>query len=376
MDIGLFMVPFRAPETDLHEGFKWDMQTIQWAEEFGLSEVWVAEHSTWRWEPVSSPELYLAAALAHTKTIRLGTGANIPANHHPVALAHRLMQLDYMSNGRLMVGIGAGISETDHLIHGTTEPHEMMAEALEVMQTIWQKKGPLSYKGKYWSFKIPAYDEEQVGPFMEPVQKPYPPLAMAGVSPNSTTFTQAGKLGCLPLSFNVGREYLAGHWYRYMQGAEAAGRTADRNEWRVATNIFVADTDEAALDLAINGSMGRAYREWMLPRYEKGGFIPMMVPELGVSKASEVPIEFLAKEKWLVGTPDTILKKLERDVEVSGGFGTIIAFTYDYMDRPEAYKRNFELLQAEVLPAIKGMKFETEPLSALKCPEGIVPEQA
>ncbi len=35
---------------------------------------------------------------------------------------------------------------------------------------------------------------------------------------------------CLPMSLNVGREYLAGHRYRYMQGAEAAGHVADNNQ--------------------------------------------------------------------------------------------------------------------------------------------------
>src|SRR5438128_2199278 len=118
MDIGLFVVPFRAPQTDLLKGFEWDMQVIRWAEEFGLSEIWVAEHSTIRWEPVCSPELYLAAAAVQTKRIKLGTGANVPANHNPIALAHRLMQLDLMCQGRLMVGLGAGAYPSDHQIHG------------------------------------------------------------------------------------------------------------------------------------------------------------------------------------------------------------------------------------------------------------------
>ena len=371
MEIGLFMVPFRAPQTDLHTGFEWDMQTIRWADEFGLSEVWVGEHSTWRWEPVCSPELYLAAALAHSKRIRLGTGANIPANHNPMALAHRLMQLDIMSNGRLMVGVGAGISEFDHQIHGTSKPHQMMIEALNIMRTIWERKGPYSHQGKHWSFEIPEYDPAQHGPFLEPIQKPHPPLAMASVSPASRTMQQAGKMGCIPLSFNVGREYLAGHWYRYMQGAEAAGKLADRNEWRVATNILVADTDEEAIDLAVNGAMGQAYREWMLPRYEQGGFIPLMVPELGVSKASDVPIEHLAHEKWLVGSSDTVIKKIQRDLDVSGGFGKIIAFTYDYLGQPERYRRSFELLGTEVIPRIKGIVHRTEPLSELTRPAGV-----
>ncbi len=371
MDIGLFVVPFRTPQTNLHKGFEWDMQLFRWAEEFGLSEVWVAEHSTLRWEPVCSPELYLAAALTHTKNIRLGTGANVPANHNPMALAHRLMQLDQMSQGRLMVGLGMGAYASDHRIHGNTKPPEMMIEAVQIMRAIWEKKGPYQHQGKYWSFEIPEYDPIQQGPFMESFQKPHPPLAMAGLSAASKTLTQAGKMGCIPLSFNVGREYLAGHWYRYVQGAESVGKVPDRNQWRVAHNLLVADTDEEAMDLAINGAMGQTYREWMLPGYERGGFLPMMVPELKVTRSQDVPLEYLAREKWLVGSPDTVVKKLQRDLDASGGFGTIIAFTFDYLDQPERYRRHFELLGTEVIPRIKKIVHKTERLSDLPRPPGI-----
>jgi alkanesulfonate monooxygenase SsuD/methylene tetrahydromethanopterin reductase-like flavin-dependent oxidoreductase (luciferase family) len=371
MDIGLFLVPFRAPQTSLKDGYDWDMQVIRWADEFGLSEVWVAEHSTMRWEPVCSPELYLAAALAQTKQIKLCTGANVPAHHNPVALAHRLMQLDHMSQGRLIVGLGAGAYPSDHKIHGNDNPPEKMAEAVDIMRKVWETKGAFKYEGKYWQFEIPEYDAIQQGPFFESFQKPHPPLAMAGLSPNSKTLTEAGRNGYLPMSFNVGREYLAGHWYRYMQGAEAAGHAADRNQWRVAHNNLVADTDEEAIDMAVNGAMGQAYREWLLPGYERGGFLPVMVPELGKVTAADIDIEYLAREKWLVGSPDTIIKKLQRDLDASGGFGTLIHFSFDYLDQAEKYRRHFELLGTEVLPRIKNLKHKTETLAQLKRPDGI-----
>lgn len=370
MDIGLFMVPFRAPQTELHAGFEWDMQVIRWAEEFGLSEVWVAEHSTMRWEPICSPEMYLAVAASQTKNIRLATGANVPAHHNPAALAHRLMQLDMMSQGRLIVGLGAGAYPSDQALHGNDQPVEKMLEAIEIMKAAWTEKGPFTYEGTFWDMEIAEFDPIQQGPFWESVQKPHPPLAMAGLSEMSNTLRTAGKLGYIPMSFNVGREYLAGHWYRYMQGAEGAGLQADRNQWRVAHNILVADTDEEAMDLAVNGAMGQTYREWMLPGYERGGLLKTMVPELGVSKAEDVPIEYLAEEKWLVGSPDTVVKKLQKDLDASGGFGTVITFTFDYLDQPEKYRRHLELLGTEVVPQIKDLKHVTEPLADLEVPAG------
>lgn len=366
MDIGLFMVPYRLPETSLQDGFDWDMQVIRWADEYGLSEVWVGEHSTQRWEPVPSPELYLAAAIQQTKNIKLATGANVPANHNPVALAHRLMQFDHMSRGRLMVGLGAGAVKFDSQIHGTTDPKHMMAEAVDILRKVWTTDGPFKYEGKYWSFDMPGYIEDNSGPYLKPYQTPHPPLAMAGLSPNSSTMMAAGKAGCLPMSFAINRDYLAGHWQQYVEGAESAGHTPDRNEWRVAHAVLVADTDEEAMDLAVNGALGRTYREWTFPQYAKAGMLPLMAPELDNHDPATLSLEYFAENHWLIGSPDTVIKKLERDLEVSGGFGTVISFTFDYLDKPEAFRRHLELLGTEVLPRIKDVKHKTETLAELQ----------
>jgi alkanesulfonate monooxygenase SsuD/methylene tetrahydromethanopterin reductase-like flavin-dependent oxidoreductase (luciferase family) len=372
VDIGLFMVPFRLPETDWRRGYEWDMQVIRWADEYGLSEVWIGEHTTVRWEPCCSPELYIAAAIAQTERIRLGTGANIVPNHNPVALAHRLMQLDHMTAGRLMVGFGSGSYAPDLQIHGVTEAHPMMIEAVKIIRMIWEADGPIRYEGDYWTLDIPEYSDMLRGPWMKPFQSPHPPVAMAGLSELSNTLKQAGAVGAIPLSFNVGREYLAGHWYRYVEGAESSGLIPDRNIWRIAHNVVVADTDEEAMDLAINGACGRTYREWMLPAYAAANMLPIMVPELSdVTTPDDISIEYLAENKWLVGSPDTIIEKLQVDLEVSGGFGSIIAFTFDDVDQPERYRRHLELLGTEVLPRIKGIVHETQPLADLPEPQAV-----
>jgi alkanesulfonate monooxygenase SsuD/methylene tetrahydromethanopterin reductase-like flavin-dependent oxidoreductase (luciferase family) len=183
---------------------------------------------------------------------------------------------------------------------------------------------------------------------------------MAGLRPESPTLRQAGMTGCIPMSFNVGREYLAGHWLSFSAGAAAAGRTVDRNQWRVAHNVMLADTDEEAMELVLSGAMARTYREWMLPSYARAGLLRAMAPELGATTPRGVTVDYLAEQRWLVGSPDTVVAKLQRDLEASGGFGNIIAFTFDYLDRPEQYRRHLELLGTEVLPRIKGILHEVE----------------
>ena len=58
----------------------------------------------------------IAPALMRTKNIRLGAGAHLLPYHHPVELAHRVAYLDHLSQGRLMLGIGAGGLQTDALM--------------------------------------------------------------------------------------------------------------------------------------------------------------------------------------------------------------------------------------------------------------------
>ena len=125
--------------------------------------------------------------------------------------------LDHLSHGRLMVGVGAGAYPNDARIHGSQDTHPMMLEAVEIMLAVWQADGAFHYQGRYWTVDFPEHDAFLRGPHWKPFQQPHPPLAMAGLSLGSSTLRQAGQRGFIPMSFNVGREYLASHWYRYVE---------------------------------------------------------------------------------------------------------------------------------------------------------------
>jgi alkanesulfonate monooxygenase SsuD/methylene tetrahydromethanopterin reductase-like flavin-dependent oxidoreductase (luciferase family) len=272
MEFGLFVVPYRAPTTRIAQGLEWDLKCIRWAEDYGLHEAWIAEHFTLGWENVCAPELYIAAAAQFTKRIRLATGANLLPYHNPIALAHRLMMLDHMTNGRLIAGFGASAYETDAKLFGIPDldqRREMTKEALEIILAIWTKKRPFAIKGKYWSVDYPAYDDFFKGPNWVPYQKPHPNIAVAGVSPSSASIREAGRHGYIPLSFDVAAEYLRGHWDAYTEGAASSGLKADRKIWRIFKMVFVADTDEEAMRLAMSEPVRAIFDDWTLPLYQK-----------------------------------------------------------------------------------------------------------
>ena len=62
---------------------------------------------------IGSPELFLAAAEERTQRIRLGTGVVSLPYHHPFNVAQRIVQLDHLTNGRVIFGTGPGALPAD-----------------------------------------------------------------------------------------------------------------------------------------------------------------------------------------------------------------------------------------------------------------------
>ena len=107
MEIGLFhsapASPWRQNPT---RAIQRDLETIEFAERMGYTEAWIGEHHSSGWEIVSSPEIFIAAALERTRRIRLGTGVVSLPYHHPFHVAGRAVLLDHLAQGRFMFGVG------------------------------------------------------------------------------------------------------------------------------------------------------------------------------------------------------------------------------------------------------------------------------
>jgi alkanesulfonate monooxygenase SsuD/methylene tetrahydromethanopterin reductase-like flavin-dependent oxidoreductase (luciferase family) len=349
VDVGLFCA-YQLPDTEPKAGFEWDMQVMRWIEEYGFAEAWFSEHYTVGYERWPSPELHVAAAARETTTLRLGTAANLVPYHNPVALAYRLMSLDHMTGGRLMVGLGAGAYPTDAQLFGGdigAANHEKLEEGAEIIRAIWKADGPLKIEGKHYSVDIPALDEERVlGGFWKPLTPGGPRTALVGFSPRSSSLRAGGLRGDIPMSICFSVDYLKGHWEVYAEGAQEAGRTPERADWRVVRDVWVADTDEAAMELATAETLRRTYNEWTIPQNRKA-FEHMFGADV------EITADYLARNRWIVGSPDTVIAQLKEEQEQSGGFGTLLTYNHDFHADPEPYRRHLELLGTEVAPALK-----------------------
>ncbi|MEE9095829.1 LLM class flavin-dependent oxidoreductase [Pseudarthrobacter phenanthrenivorans] len=379
MKLGLFLMTGHRPSQSqapggYKKGFEWDLEMIKTADRLGFSEAWVGEHFTNLWEPLPSPDLLIQAALRETKQIVLAAGAHVPGFHHPAELAARISYQDQLFEGRYMVGIGSGGTPTDAQMFGidmsTGEHRRKAAEGLEIMRKYWTEEGPWRFEGEYWTCEKVEADAfaavpGTLGNHLKPYQEPHPPIAVAGLSANSATLKWAGEEGLLPISLGMNTRFMAGQWDTYSTAAESRGRTADRNNWRIAREVVVADTDEEALDMARNGYFGEFLNEFLLPIFKFLGYSENWKHDDAVN-AAEIDLEYLLRHQFLIGSVETVTEQLLSMQEETGGFGTLLMEGVDYEEDKDRWFRSMQLMAEEVVPAVNAeLAKKDSPLGAV-----------
>lgn len=358
MNFGLFMMPVHYPGKGLPKTIKEDMNTVIQADKLGFDEAWIGEHFTIPWENLPAPDLFIANALAMTKNIKLGTGVVLLQLHDPKMLAHRIAMLDHLGEGRFYFGIGTGGVPTEFDFFGVAEQdrHARAAEVIDAVLKIWESDGTLDFQGKFLqvSSPTPVLPEVGLGLWLKPYTDPHPPIAVAGVSPNSSTIEWAGEQGWIPLTTDILRpEQVPTHWEAYSRGAARAGRTPDRRQWRVCLDIHVAETTEEARNDVLNHGMGRTYNEYFFPVYKLAGIMDFMKPEESTPD-SAITVEYLMDNHWVVGDPDYCLRKIREVYDTVGGFGTLLQLTQDW-DPPEKGLKSLDLFAKHVAPKLRDL---------------------
>lgn len=353
MKAGVFMMPSHPPERSFYDGHVWDLQHLELCDQLGFHEAWIGEHFTAPWEPNPAPDLLIAQALLRTKNIKLAPGAHLLPYHHPVELAHRVAYLDHMAQGRLMFGVGTSGLPSDWKlfnVDGTAgENRRMTQEALDIILKLWASEEPFEYKGRYWTVNRIGTMLDTLKFHIKPYQKPYPPIGIAGLTPRSDTLKIAGEHGFMPMSVALSNSYLKTHWQAVEDGAEKAGRTPSRRDWRVSREVYIAETDKEAREKAINGMLCRVYREYLMPLFKSFGMLGLFKHHPEVPDADVTP-EYLVDHSWLVGSPRTVVQKLGDMYEETGGFGCLLVLTFDQSENHEGWANSQRLLMEEVMP--------------------------
>src|ERR1700747_1281781 len=215
MEFGIFhLMGSRDPEKPKVEFFAEVAEQTRLADELGYAIAWFAEHHFSNYCLCASPLMMVAHCAPITKKMRLGTAVIVLPLYTPARLAAEIATADALSNGRLMLGVGAGYQPYEFERFGTdiTQNLEMTEEFCDILDRAFSQDF-FSYNGKHYQIPethIPA----------RPVQQRLP-IYVAGHT--DAMFRAAARHGYRVLSSGrVGRAGLLAEQYQVIKGALAA----------------------------------------------------------------------------------------------------------------------------------------------------------
>ncbi len=169
---GLFSITGNYPQA---------LATAKRADTQGFYSILLNDHFFSPFRPAREPQLEcfttLSAIAAVTTRIRVGSLVAAVAFRSPPLLAKIASTLDHVSNGRMVLGLGAGWEREEYDAHSYPYPSnaerlDQLADAIKLLKVMWTQDAP-TYRGTYFSIEK-AYNNPR------PLQKPHPPIMLGG----------------------------------------------------------------------------------------------------------------------------------------------------------------------------------------------------
>jgi alkanesulfonate monooxygenase SsuD/methylene tetrahydromethanopterin reductase-like flavin-dependent oxidoreductase (luciferase family) len=312
--------------------FRDRLRLVDAYEQAGFYSYHVAEHHSTPLGLAPSPGIYLAAVAERTQRMRFGPMVYLLPLYHPLRLAEEVTMLDQMSNGRLDVGVGTGVSPVELGTFGIAKDDtpEMFDETLAVMKLAWTQER-ITHHGKRWNF-------DEVPVVSHPVQKPYPPLYYGvGHATSAAPRLAQGFNGITMMS----RESIRGLWRTPEAVKAAAGRPARMG---VARMVVIDRDSKKAWDIA-----RRAYRMWE-PNFHSLWKVKGVSPVFGWRPETYDGMADLGV--GIAGSPAEVAEQFQAHVDETGSNYVVGQFVFGDMSLAEGLA-SLELFVTEVMPKLR-----------------------
>lgn len=345
MRFGAFIAPFHPLNENPTLALERDIELVQLMDKLGYDEAWIGEHHSAGYELIASPELFIATVAERTRNIKLGTGVSSLPYHHPLMLADRINQLDHITRGRVMLGVGPGSLPSDAFMMGITvaKQRDMMDEALDVIVPL--------LRGEKVTAKTDWFELKDAQLQMTPWSRPSVEIAVASqVSPTGATAAGRHGLGLLSIGATSagGFNALSSNWAICEDTAKDNGKTIDRSQWRLVGPVHIAETREKARE---NVRFG--IEQWLY-YFREVAALP-----LAPTDGSDPVDALIASGMAVVGTPDDAIAQIERLQQQSGGFGCFMQLAHNWANW-ENTKHSYELMARYVFPKFQQLNDNRE----------------
>src|SRR5437660_6894467 len=155
----------------------------QEAESLRFDSVWVTAHVIVPVHHVERGHIFYEALMtlaflsSITRTVAMGTTVLATPTRNPVVLAREVATLDALSGGRVILGVGTGWirEELEAVGVAWTERGRFLDEGIKVLRHLWSQEGPISFSGRYTSFREMLFEPK-------PARRGGPPIWVGGMT--------------------------------------------------------------------------------------------------------------------------------------------------------------------------------------------------
>jgi alkanesulfonate monooxygenase SsuD/methylene tetrahydromethanopterin reductase-like flavin-dependent oxidoreductase (luciferase family) len=253
--------------------------------------------------------------------------------HNPVELAESIATLDCITNGKFVFGVGLGYRDEEYTAFGVQRGERVgrMNEAMDLIKKLWSED-EVEFNGKYYTVPKTKISTR-------PVQNPHPPIWVA--ANNDVAIRRAARWG-YPWLINPHATVpmVADQWVRYKAALEEFGNPVP-DELPMMREMYVARDRETAFIESQPFLEGKykAYADWGQDKALPG------------EESFSVPYQDLAKDRFLLGSPDDIVTEFRRYSDELGVNHMICRMQWPGMPQEQVLKQ-IELLGREVIPRI------------------------
>jgi len=299
MDFGIFIPCHRLDDSvSEKETVANALEVARLADEAGFSIAWFPEHHLVQYIACPSPMMLAIAAAARTKRIRVGTAILVIPYYNPLRLAGEIGLADILCDGRLEIGLGRGAFTYEFDRFGVNEQiaAQRLRDSMEIIDGLL-KHDDFEYSGKAMS--LPPTTAVP-----KPIQRPHPPIWVAGRSPDTTRW-----------SIERGYNQLATPWREPFERVESAYqqfrrtvdevRPAKQPKFAISRMTYVGAGEDDAL---------RAMRDVQIHhRVFTRLFTNTATVERGYTRPEPVDDEYSCEKllgNLVAGSPATCIEKL------------------------------------------------------------------
>jgi alkanesulfonate monooxygenase SsuD/methylene tetrahydromethanopterin reductase-like flavin-dependent oxidoreductase (luciferase family) len=296
----------------------------------------LAEHHSTPLGCAASPGLFLAAVAQRTSTLRFGPLVYLLPFYHPLRLIEEICMLDQMSNGRLELGVGRGVSPFETRAYGLdfATTGDIYHEAFKlILQGL--SADELTFEGKHYQFR-------NVPMILRPLQRPHPPLWYGTTIPENADWPAANDVNIVTIALRPTVRLITD---RYRAVRERLGKGSTHMPLMgVARHVVVAKSDQEALAIA-----RRAYPRWrdnfrwLFARHGAEPRIAALYPPSFD--------ELMAIDNGVAGSPATVRDFMAAEIEATGCNYLLSWFAFGDMTLAESLT-SLDLFSREVMPAV------------------------